>query len=45
MGNQVMDVEKEYSVPKELVIVFTVGFSLGVFLLVVGLLIVEFLKG
>ncbi len=40
-----MDEQKEYSVSKEIGIVFTVGFSVGLILLVVGLLIVEFLKG
>ncbi len=40
-----MDEQKEYSIGKEFGIVFTVGFSLGLILLVIGLLIVEFLKG
>lgn len=40
-----MDVKKEYSISKEIAIVFTVGGSLGLFLVVVSLLIVEHLKG
>jgi hypothetical protein len=40
-----MDEQKEYSVVKEIGIVFFIGFSLGLFLLVAALLIVEFLKG
>lgn len=40
-----MDEQKEYSVAKEVGIIFTVGFSLGLFILIIGLLIVEFLKG
>jgi uncharacterized membrane protein YciS (DUF1049 family) len=37
--------QKEYSVGKELGIVFSIGFSIGLFILVVSILIVEFLKG
>ncbi len=40
-----MDEQKEFSVVKEIGIVFTIGFSVGLFILVIGLLIVEFLKG
>lgn len=40
-----MDEQKEYSVAKEVGIIFTVGFSLGLSILIIGLLIVEFLKG
>jgi hypothetical protein len=40
-----MDKQKEYSVAKEIAIVSSVGFFLGVFILIIGLLIVEFLKG
>ncbi len=40
-----MDEQKEFSVVKEIGIVFTIGFSAGLFILVIGLLIVEFLKG
>ena len=40
-----MDEQKEYRVAKEVGIVFTIGFSLGLFILIIGLLIVEFLKG
>ncbi len=40
-----MDEQKEYSIVKEIGIVFTVGFSVGLSILVMGLAIVEFLKG
>ncbi len=40
-----MDEQKEFSVVKEIGFVFTIGFSVGLFILVIGLLIVEFLKG
>ncbi len=40
-----MDEQKEFSVVKEIGIVFTIGFSVGLFILIIGLLIVEFLKG
>ncbi len=40
-----MDEQNEYSVPKEITIVSSIGLSLGVIILVIGLLIVEFLKG
>jgi hypothetical protein len=39
-----MDEKKEYSIAKEVGIVFTIGISLGLFILIVGLLIVEFMK-
>ena len=37
--------KKEYNVAREIMIVFTIGVSLGLFLLVASLLIVEFFKG
>lgn len=40
-----MDEQKEYSVAKEVGIVCSIGLSLGLFILIIGLLIVEFLKG
>ena len=40
-----MDEKKEYSVAKEITIVSSIGFSLGLFIIVIGLLIVEFIKG
>jgi uncharacterized membrane protein YciS (DUF1049 family) len=40
-----MDEQKEFSVAKEVGIVFTIGFSVGLFILIIGLLVVEFLKG
>jgi uncharacterized membrane protein YiaA len=40
-----MDEQNEYSVAKEITIVSSIGFFLGVLILVVGLLIVEYLKG
>jgi hypothetical protein len=40
-----MDEQNEYSVAKEITIVSSIGLSLGVFILVIGLLIVEYLKG
>ncbi len=40
-----MDKQKEYSVVREICIVFSIGFSLGMSLLIIGLLIIEFLKG
>lgn len=40
-----MDEQKENSIVKEIGVVFTIGFSLGLFILVMGLAIVEFLKG
>jgi hypothetical protein len=40
-----MEEQKEYSVVREIGIVFSIGFSLGMSLLIVGLLIIEFLKG
>jgi hypothetical protein len=40
-----MEEQKEYSVVREIGIVFSIGFSLGMSLLIIGLLIIEFLKG
>jgi hypothetical protein len=40
-----MNEQKEYSVFKEIGIVFSIGFSLGLFVLVISIVIVEFLKG
>ena len=42
---ELIDEQKEYSVGKEIGIVLTAGFSLGLTLLVISILIVEFLKG
>lgn len=39
-----MNEQKEYSVFKEIGIVFSIGFSLGLFILVISIVIVEFLK-
>jgi len=40
-----MNKQEEYGVAKEIIIVSSVGISLGVFILVIGLFIVELLKG
>ncbi len=40
-----MEEQKDYSVAREIGIVFSIGVSLGLTLLVIGILIVEFLKG
>jgi len=40
-----MNRQEEYSVAKEIIIVSSVGIFLGVFILVIGLFIVELLKG
>jgi hypothetical protein len=40
-----MEEQKEYSVVREIGIVFSIGFTLGMFVLVISLAIVEFLKG
>jgi hypothetical protein len=40
-----MEEQKDYSVVREMAIVFSIGFSLGMSLLIIGLLIIEFLKG
>jgi uncharacterized membrane protein YciS (DUF1049 family) len=40
-----MEDQKEYRVVREIGIVFSIGFTLGMFVLVISLAIVEFLKG
>lgn len=40
-----MNKQKEYSVAKEIFIVSFVGIPIGVFILVIGIFIVELLKG
>ncbi len=40
-----MEERKEYRVVREIGIVFSIGFSLGMSLLIIGLLIIESLKG
>ena len=40
-----MEEQKEYRVVREIGIVFSIGFTLGMFVLVISLAIVEFLKG
>ncbi len=40
-----MDEQEKYSVAKEIIIVSSVGIPLGVFILVIGIFIVELLKG
>ncbi len=40
-----MNKQEEYSVAKEIIIVSVVGIPLGVFILVIGISIVELLKG
>ncbi len=40
-----MEEQKDYSVVREIGIVFSNGVPLGIALLVIGLLIIEFLKG
>ncbi len=40
-----MNKQEEYSVAKEIIIVSSVGIPLGIFILVIGISIVELLKG
>ncbi len=40
-----MEEQKAYNVVREIGIVFSIGFTLGMFVLVISLAIVEFLKG
>lgn len=40
-----MNKQEEYSVAKEIIVVSSVGIPLGIFILVIGISIVELLKG